>query len=81
MKLYMIELRTHIVVAAESCADACIMAQNNWRDIAKDDHSDTAPCRAEEITSATDVKHGWEGHCIPYGAENDQTIDDILKAG
>ena len=73
----MIELRTHVVVAAGSIADACALAKS----IAKDDHSDMEPCRAAEITSATDVKHGWEGHCIPYGAENDQTIDDILKAG
>ena len=82
MKLYMIELRTHVVVAAGSLADACAVAKRKSRDIAKDDHSDMEPCRAAEITSAADVKHGWEGHSIPYGTENDQTIDDILvKAG
>ena len=74
MKLYEVELRAVIVVAADSEEDALDKCNNSalQRDVVRDN-----PLEVEvqhEIEEIDSLPYGWEGGCIPYGGDGDTTI-------
>lgn len=78
MKLYRISYKVDVVVAAESAADAIQTAEQYVP------HAVSNGCvlqivDGEEIIKKRDLPRAWNGNCVPYGAPNFETIDQLLQ--
>lgn len=81
MKLYEIEFTVTAIVAAESKAEASLIADQEWREI-KSDTSDDDICIdiVREINNIEQLTYPWDGDCFPYGPPAaDKRIKDYLE--
>lgn len=44
----------------------------------KDEDADASLATVRDIKTKKDIPKGWAGGCIPYGSDDDATINDIL---
>ena len=75
IKLYEVELKTHIVVAATSKEDALQKSNSTvmQRDVIRDSALEVDVQR--EITQLAKLPYGWDGECIPYGGDGNTRIN------
>lgn len=78
-KLYQVEITVLAVVAADDETHAWQVADSYKRDIMSDDPD---PCIEVdvEVKKLADMRHGWDGECIPYGGDGNTRIGAILAA-
>ena len=82
-KVYMVEMKIQIAVAAEDEDRAYALADYQmFRDALGDTPWDGVDITVlEEITHVDELKvYNWDGKCIPYGATDGNTrLEEILK--
>lgn len=77
MKLYQVEITTFAVIAAEDEGHAMQIAADDACRIFSED----ANPRIEldrEVTKLSDLQHGWDGECIPYGGDGNTRLNALL---
>lgn len=77
MKLFQFELTTIVVIAAEDQAHALQIAESGAAEFFADDISPRIELDGE-VTSLDQLRHGWDGECIPYGGDGRTRLDDLL---
>lgn len=77
MKLYMVDITTHIVVAAHDKDHALDVARDCRRDAISDD-MDPQIDVGREVTKLQDLEDGWDGECIPYGGDGNTRLAELL---
>jgi hypothetical protein len=77
MKLYMVEVTTYAVVMARDEIHALNVADAYKRDIFGDDPSPNIDVD-RAIEKLSDLKHGWDGECIPYGGDGNTRLADLV---
>ena len=82
-KIYMVEMKVQVAVAAEDEDRAYALADYQmFRDALGDTTCDGVDIAVlEEITHVDELKvYNWDGKCIPYGDTDGNTrIEEILK--
>ena len=82
-KIYLMEVKTMVVVEAESEIDAYELTNTRMmRDVISDMPEDALDVDLiKEIKTVKELEpHGWDGMCIPYGDTDGNTrLKDILK--
>jgi len=73
-KLYTRVISTEVVVYAESAERATEIITEDLRHIIQNETFDV-----EDEGEMIAIPGGWELNCIPYGANNDRTLGDLLK--
>ena len=82
MPLYLLELTmtTHVVVVADDEAHAYDVAEQNAKRAFDDDYSENPRISLNaEVRNASNLKHGWDGDCIPYGGDGSTRIRALLE--
>lgn len=79
-KLYIVRLVCETVVVATDEDDAAMTASAMSADILDRDGIDTCEC-VSSVESPSDLPPQWKPHCIPWGEDNDESIDYILRSG
>ena len=79
MKPYMVEITVHAVVMADDESQAADLARRDAGEIARNEDKH-AISGVFEIKSVADLRHGWDGRCIPYGGDEDTRLEDLLPA-
>lgn len=81
MKLYEIEFTVTAIVAAESKAEASLIAEQQWREIKNDTSvGDICIDIVREINKGEELCHPWDGYSFPYGpTATDKRIKDYLE--
>ena len=79
MKAYMVEITTHAVVMADDEAHAYDVAENYKRDAFHDDPNPRIGIWGE-VVRVDQLKHGWDGECIPYGGDGNTRLGALLTA-
>lgn len=77
MKLYQIEITTIAVIAAYDEASALDIAESDARSIFSDDCNPRIELD-REVTCLADLRHGWDGGCIPYGGDGKTRLKAML---
>ncbi len=77
MKLYMVEITTYGVVMAEDESHAHQVADSYKRDIFSDDWNPRIEVDGA-VLKVDDLRHGWDGECIPYGGDGNTTLAALL---
>lgn len=83
MPLYSLELTmtTHAVVVADDEDHAYDVAEENAKRAFDDDYSATPRISINaEVSNASNLKHGWDGDCVPYGGDGNTKISKLLEA-
>lgn len=83
MPLYSLELTmtTHVVVVADDEAHAYDVAEQHAKRAFDDDYSVTPRISLNaEVHNASNLKHGWDGDCLPYGGDGKTKISALLAA-
>ena len=82
-KIYMVEMKIQVTVAAEDEDRAYALADYQmFRDAMGDTTCDGVDITVlEEITHVDQLEmYGWDGKCIPYGdTEGNTRLEEILK--
>ena len=79
MKPYLVEITTYAVVMADDESHAYAVANSYKRDALGDDPDPRIEIECE-VTKLTDLAHGWDGECIPYGGDGNTRLTDLLTA-
>lgn len=79
-KLFAVEISSIVIVHAEDDKDALMIAEDQVRDICRDTYEFEYSNLGSEIKTVKELRtYGWEKECLPYGGENNQTIEEILN--
>lgn len=76
-KLYQVEITTIAVIVAEDEEHALEIAQDDARQIFSDDCNPSIELD-REITNCAELRHGWDGECIPYGGDGNTRLKAML---
>lgn len=77
MRLYQVEITTIAVIAADDKAHALAIAESDAWQIFSDDCSPRIELD-REVTSLCELRHGWDGECIPYGGDGNTRLKALL---
>jgi len=77
MKLYKVTIEYETVILAQNASDACRQAQSV---VSIEDCSDPITVFAEEIHSESDLPHGWDVTCTPFGIPQEYKDIETLLA-
>lgn len=80
MPIYNVKVtfETTMVVVADDEDDARHVARSNALTAIQDaDESPTVDVR-NEVTSAKNLRDGWDGDCIPYGGDRNTRLRELL---
>lgn len=77
MGLYVVEITVRTVVQAADEIDACIVAEDNWREIAGDTQPDAFV--EQEVLEERHLPTGWDLGCLPYGGDGSTRMSEMLK--
>ena len=83
MPLYFLEvtMTTHVVVVADDEAHAYDVAEQNAKRAFDDDYMETPRISLNgKVSNASNLKHGWDGDCVPYGGDGNTRISKLLEA-
>ena len=82
MPIYSLELTmtTHVVVVADDEAHAYDVAEQNAKRAFDDDIATPRISLNAEVRNASNLKHGWDGDCLPYGGDGKTKISALLAA-
>ncbi|MGD9671683.1 MAG: hypothetical protein AB7U75_21995 [Hyphomicrobiaceae bacterium] len=77
MAFYMVEITTYAVVMADDESHAHSVADDFKREICSDDWNPRIEVDGA-VVKVEDLRHGWDGECIPYGGDGNTTLAALL---
>ena len=80
MPIYAVEITTIAVISAKDETHAVDVAYRLSGQIFNEDPSPRIEVDGE-VKSLGELRHGWDGECIPYGGDGNTRLHDLLPNG
>lgn len=77
MKLFQVKISTIAIVAAKDADHAYEVAEAFRHEAFSDDANPRIEVDCE-VKSVANLRHGWDGECIPYGGDGNTRIGALL---